>query len=294
MRHFTAAQYIVCLAGLVLLFSAWTKSNDQRTFRRDLMRYGLIPVKFIGVTVWFVTLFEWFLGAALLVAFCLSWLMPGTAFLFFFFAFLTFWGEKKRNMTDCGCFAGLLPITPRQSIIIDLFLAVSLSFCYFSIGKMDSTPLRFGHFLIILSITTGAVLLILSQKKPVFDVSRLKIGGKWKKGWLPGINLQKGEHVLVFMHQDCPHCKNWIQLLNIMHLKDEMPSVSGILSFTNKELIRFGTENFVLFPLETMKPVLFNRMVTAYPTAVRLKEGLITEKWTGRMPVEMVREIRTA
>ncbi|OQY46854.1 MAG: hypothetical protein B6240_06710 [Desulfobacteraceae bacterium 4572_87] len=77
---------------------------------------------------------------------------------------------------------------------------------------------------------------------PFFDVSRLKIGRKWKKvgrkwkkGWLPQMNLQVGEHVVVFMHQSCPHCKNWIQLLNIMSLKEEMPSVTGILSLKNEE-----------------------------------------------------------
>jgi hypothetical protein len=257
------------------------------------LRYRLIPVQLSVVAVWFVTLFEWFLGAALLGAFYLQWLLPGTAFLFFFFAVLTFWGEKRRNMTDCGCFAGILPITPRQSTFFDLFLAVFLSYSCFFLGRIGSTPRYFNVFLIILSVAIGAVLLILSRKHPFFDVSRLKMGRKWKRGWLPRINLQEGEHVLVFMHEDCPHCKSWIQLLNIMDLKDQMPSVTGILSLKNKELIRFREENYVLFPLETMKPIIFNRMVTAYPSIVRLKEGLITEKWIGQIPIEIVREIRT-
>jgi hypothetical protein len=165
----------------VLLFSAWTKSNDQRTFRHDLMRYRLIPVQLIGVAVWLVTLFEWFLGAALLGSFCLQWLLPGTAFLFLCFAALTFWGEKRRSLTDCGCFAGILPITPHQSLIFDLFLAILLSFSCFFMGRMDATPRHFSILLIVLSVVVGAVLLILSRKRPVFDASRLKIGRKWKR-----------------------------------------------------------------------------------------------------------------
>ncbi|QXE24539.1 hypothetical protein B6N60_03244 [Richelia sinica FACHB-800] len=125
-----------------------------------------------------------------------------------------------------------------------------------------------------------------SQHKPLINFSRLKIGNTWKRRWLKNSpnDLQNGTHFIVFLSKDCPYCKRWVPFLNMMNTQKDLPQVMGIMSLTPEELETFTDEQMVRFPLVSMDKLLFGYMADAYPTAVLIEGGVITQKWVGELP----------
>lgn len=102
----------------------------------------------------------------------------------------------------------------------------------------------------------------------------------------------QGSYFVVFLSKDCPYCKKWIPLLNIMNTQNDLPQVTGIMSLTQDEMETFKTEQRVRFPVVSMDKLLFGYMVDAFPTAILIEDGIIFSKWQGQIPEEFLDRIK--
>ena len=104
--------------------------------------------------------------------------------------------------------------------------------------------------------------------------------------------MTHGSHFVVFLSRDCPYCKRWVPLLNVIEVQPDLPSVVAVMSLQGDELQGFLREHLIAFPVTHMPQSLVSLMVNAYPTAALLENGLIKEKWIGELPQSYMDRVR--
>jgi hypothetical protein len=279
------------LVGLVFLLSGALKALDAGAFLKQVRRYRLLPrgweqpasLTFIGL--------ECGLGAALLTGWPPA--LPVAAVVLVFFAALTAWGTSSGRVEDCGCYGGLVLLTPAQSIALDgvyiALLAVS-----WVLGPAVSMPLWWRAGAVAAVVVAGIAMAARSVEKPIADLALLRVSRPWRRNWLKGYerDLSRGAHFVVFLSRDCPYCKRWVPLLNVIEVRPEMPSVVGVMSLQGEQLEGFLGEHLIRFPIAHMPQSLVSLMVNAYPTAALVEDGRIRQKWVGEMPKDYLEKVR--
>lgn len=280
------------IIGAVLIFSGFTKVIDSGKFIRHVLDYRLIsPSILVPASMLFIGL-ETGLGTALVLHVWPQWIIPLTMILFIFMAFLTFWGAGSGRIKDCGCYGGLLAVSPNQSIVLDgiYFLILIPAFL------LPVQDYNTGIWKIILSAAMSLLALAVSFKsihEPLMDFSRLKTGRQWKTKWLSdNKSMSSGSHFVVFMDRECIFCKRWVPLLNVINVQPELPEVRGVMSLSAASLEDFMKEHMIRFPISRMDRFLAATMTSEFPTAVLIENGSIKEKWVGEIPENYLRYIK--
>lgn len=286
---------ILCtfIVGAVFLVTGVVKALSSKSFIELVFRYGLLPQWLaIPTAITFIGL-ECALGVALILHEFPQWLVPGTIILILCLSVSTIWATSTKRTEDCGCYGGLLVITPKQSILLNLGYILLLSWAWFYPVANHQTQ-TWQWVLALVALVAGTISGWKSQEKPLVDFSRLKPGNRWHPQWLKDStqDLQQGAHFVVFLGKDCPYCKQWVPLLNVMSTQKDLPNVVGILALSQEEIEAFKAEHLVRFPIAGMDKLLFGYMVDSYPTAVLIEDGVISNKWLGEIPKEFFNRIR--
>ena len=281
------------IVGLVFLVTGIVKALSSEKFNDHILQYRIfspqvakpIATAFIGI--------ECALGSALVLHEFPEWLVPGTAILLVLLSAITFWSTSTGRTEDCGCYGGLAIITPTQSILLNLgyISLMGLAF-YYPVENYETAPWQWVGSLVLLALFS--LLAYQSQQNPLVDLSYLKTGKQWKKSWLKNSpqDLKNGNHFLVFLGPECPYCKQWVPLLNIMNANPDLPNVMGLMTLNESEIKAFQEKYLVHFPIVTMNKVLFKYMVDGVPTAALIKDGKIDTISMGQMPQEYFKEIQ--
>jgi hypothetical protein len=133
-----------------------------------------------------------------------------------------------------------------------------------------------------------------SLRLPLADLALLRVGRTFQRRWLKHYarDLTQGSHFVVFLSRECPYCKRWVPLLNVIEVQPDLPSVVAVMSLQGDELRGFLNEHLITFPVTHMPQSLVSLMVNAYPTAALVEHGRVTEKWIGEMPESYLARVR--
>ena len=281
------------IVGLVFLVTGIVKALNSRKFTGHILEYRIFPSHFIQpIAILFIGV-ECALGTALVLHAFPEWLVPGTAILLVVLSAITFWSTSTGRTDDCGCYGGLAMITPTQSILLNLgYLSLLGLAFYFPVANLETATWKWILALVMLGFFS--FLAQKSQHTPLIDLSYLKAGKQWKESWLENShqNLQTGKHFIVFLGPECPYCKQWVPLLNIMNANPELPKVMGLMTLNESEISAFKEKHLVHFPIVTMDKILFRYMVDGVPTAALIKDSKIDNVSMGAMPQEYFKEIQ--
>lgn len=286
------AYFCTLIVGAVFLITGMVKALSSRQFIWHVFRYGLLPPRIVPLmAISFIGL-ECALGVALILHEFPQWLVPGSIVLLLGLSALTLWSTSSGRTSDCGCYQGLLAITPKQSLLLNVgyILLLGIAWLY---PVADHHTKTWQWVLTSVVLVSVSLLSWQSRYQPLVDFNHLTPGRQWKPSWLKNssFDLQQGSHFVVFLSKGCPTCKRWIPFLNVMNTQKDFPQVIGIMDLTNEELEVFRDELEVYFPLVVMDKPLFNSMVDAFPTAVLIEDGFISSKWIGEIPEEFLDRI---
>lgn len=281
------------IIGSVLLFSGLVKTVDSRSFVRHVVRYNIIPPRILVRTCYAFIGLESAFGTAMILHMLPQWLVPVSMILFILFAGVTLWGTRTGRVEDCGCYGGLLALSPNQSALLDgAYVLILLPAWAYPIQNHQTAGWKYilPALVFILSIAVARK----SLEKKLVEFSRLKKGRRWKNGWLKNSTKRpaKGPWFVVFLNKDCSWCKRWVPLLNVINVQPELPMVTGVMSLNGKGVDAFKKEHLIRFPIAYMDKYLMATMTTAFPTAVLVEDGTITEKWAGEMPKAYLNSIK--
>ncbi len=282
------------LVGGVLVTTGILKLLDAGSFVGHVDRYGIIPrALLIWASAFFVG-FELALGAALLLGIS-SALLPVSVLLFLFFAGLTIWGTSTGRVDDCGCYGGFLLLTPWQSLALDgVYLLLLAAAWYLRPPGASAVGPMWKWAAAIAVLAAGTAFSLRSVQRPLFRFRFLREGMPWNPRWLKSSprDLRTGSHFLVFLSKDCPHCKRWVPLLNVLEVQPDLPGVIGVMSLNDREKEQFLSEHMIRFPIVRMHQGLISLLARAVPTAVLLENGAIVRHWEGEMPESYLERIR--
>lgn len=281
------------IVGAVFLVAGAVKALSSEKFIEHTFKYELLPEEIVPeIAIIFIGL-ECSLGVALLLHEFPKWLVSGSMVLLLCLSALTIWSTSSGRTNDCGCYGGLMVITPKQSILLNLGYIGLLGLAWLY-PVAESPTATWQWVLALLVLVAGTILAWQSQYEPLVDFSPLKAGNPWKPNWLPEKpqDWQQGSHFVVFLNKDCPYCKQWIPLLNFINTQKDMPQVIGVVSLTEEEIEVFKAEHLVRFPITRMNELVFAFLVDSFPTAILIEDGLIASKWLGEIPPKFSDRIR--
>ena len=280
------------LVGAVFVATGVLKALDSARFLRQVRRFRLLPVAWERTATVLVIVMECALGVALLTQMS-PWVYPLTAGVLVVFLVLTAWGVRSGRSDDCGCYGGLLMLTPAQSMALDaLYLALVAVAWLLATAAAPIVPWKAA--VVVVAAAAALAASLRSLRTPLADLALLRVGRTWRRSWLRHYDrdVTRGSHFVVFLSRDCPYCKRWVPLLNVIEVQPDLPSVVAVMSLEGDELRAFLGEHLIKFPVTYMPQSLASLMAHAYPTAALVENGRVREKWVGEMPKEYVDRVR--
>lgn len=293
--HMSANDWIALgprLVGVVFLWAAAIKAISPRTFQRHLSALGWLPWALVGPAVTAAAASEAALGAALLVGLAPAILLPSTLLILILLTAVAWWGVHTGSTTDCGCYGGYIEPSIGQSIGLNSLFALVVGAAWYVQRGAYSAALWQVVVVAAIAVVAGSVAyaaqrFAMKNGEPLFDLSPLKVGKKWKHSLANNATVGiEGEMLVSFLGPDCPFCVLWVKALNAMQQSPSMPAVLGIVGASNERLGTFVEQNGIRFPVTTISSTLMNRLVQGVPTTALIKSGAIDEIWVGSMPPE--------
>lgn len=289
--------------GLVFLLAVWGKALDPSSFAEQIRTENL-DFLFSAQAVALIALaLEAGLGLALVLGVRRMWVLVPTALLVAFFVFLTgrAWyltaNGLRTETAGCGCFGNLVQRTPAEAFWQDLLLLVPPLFLAF-LGRDRRgrlfPPLRTAA--VVLGTLTAAVFAWKSPDLPLDNLAtRLRPGTEINQICADqsdnplclhtvAADLMKGEHLVVIADLTDPAFRESVGALNGYASDPQGPRVWVLSAATPEQIFEFRWSQGPVFqvvetPAELLRP-LYRRL----PRAFRVKDGQVTETWTGLPP----------
>ncbi|MCW5317045.1 hypothetical protein GTQ43_25465 [Nostoc sp. KVJ3] len=291
------------LVGGVFLITGLAKVVDPHSFIRHIDQLRTFPEKAVVPAAFIFIALEYLLGNALIFRIFPQWLFPAMLIILVALSILTYWSTSTGRTEDCGCYTGLLIITPNQSLLLNsIYIALMSLAIFHPVSNLLSGNQQF--WFLLLTVTSSILSTTISYQKlqdtgeALWELTPLKVNRRWQSQWLNDANdnLMQGNKIVVFLNPNCSHCQFWVKVLKVMHKHPAFPEVVGIMSAseeTGQKFQAYIEEKSINFPVHLIEPSIFSLLVSATPTAVVLEEGVIKEKWNRGMPRETIEKLRT-
>ena len=292
------------LVGLVFLLTGIAKVVAPWKFIQHISQLKLLPSRWNSPAALAFTAIETSLGVALIFAVIPTATIVASILLLIGLSVLTYWSTSTGRTEDCGCYNGTLDVSPVQSLLLNGVYIILLSVALI-INPWGSTQL-WQWMLVLATLATsyglanGSLRYLANHGHPLIDLSPLQSDRPWQRKWLTeeintAINWDSG--IVVFMSTTCPHCKTWLNVLKVIHDRQDLPDVLGIIALSEKVTPEKGqafVDNYDLnFPVGGVPEKTYQTLgIMGVPTAVSIEGGIIQETWSGRMPESFVDRLR--
>ncbi|HEY9650946.1 MAG TPA: MauE/DoxX family redox-associated membrane protein, partial [Coleofasciculaceae cyanobacterium] len=144
---------------------------NSEQFIQHISKYRLLPQWAVPwVAISFIGL-ECALGVALVLYEFHQWLVPGSILLLLCLSALTLWSTSSGRTEDCGCYGGLLIITPQQSILLNLGYILLLGLAAFYPVTNHRTD-TWQWILVLIVLVCTSTLSWLSRQEAIVDFYR--------------------------------------------------------------------------------------------------------------------------
>ncbi|HUQ18325.1 MAG TPA: MauE/DoxX family redox-associated membrane protein [Gemmatimonadaceae bacterium] len=286
------------IVGLTFISSGVIKAIAPHVFQTHLSKLGWISWTFIPASVVAAAAAETGWGVALIFRTAPAVMIPLTVAALVVFTAITVWSVKSGRTTDCGCYGGYVVPSMAQSVAMNGVFVLLLLLTPLQSGVTFGGDTWKIIVALVAAIASGGLALaglrtLAKTGAFLINTSPLQIGRAWRSRW--GTHLSDdGEHLISFLGPDCPHCKSWVRVLNVVYGKDGLPSVDGVVATTNEKLQEFVDTSGIRFPVHMIPQTLMNRLVYGVPTTVLVTGGRIVNTWSGNMPPEFYNRFRDA
>jgi len=198
--------------------------------------------------------FEFFIAFAILQSHYIKKLIiPSTILLLAVFSIDLSLDIFVGNDENCGCFGQLIPMTPSQALIKNIFTLLILFFLYKNVNDKNNSNflLLFNGFLVITVLMFSLL--------PIATNSSNKQISSFSNYVIPEFNINDGKKVLCFFDAGCEHCMDAAKsLTDLSILNTDFPEVHIIFSDTEEAKIpvflEYSGSNFSYQVMEFYNP----------------------------------------
>ena len=290
------------LVGIIFVFTGIAKVIEPWKFLQHISKLKLLQssssLLFAAFTF---TAIESALGVALILGVFPSIIIPASILLFIGLMILTYWSTSSGLTEDCGCYNCWVDVSPTQSLILDIVYIVLLAFALIK-GNYQPTVLWEWVMVLATFVSSGTLTFASFEYfekngSPYIDLSPLQTNRTWQPKWLgedKDSKLMSGNNIVIFLSTECPQCKKWLNVLKLVHYRDDLPEVVGVVDINTVNERQEFVESYGLnYPVIGVDAKQYEKLqIISVPTAFLLKDGVIKEKWIGQIPQHFARRIR--
>jgi hypothetical protein len=294
---FLLSAFASVVIGAVFLLTGLVKTLAPTPFVSHLSQLTSLSGRPLVGAACFFTILECLTGAVLICRVYGSWTFPAAIGLLVVLSAVSVWNIASRRTDSCGCYGQLISVSPPQSLALNGVYAILLAGAWLYPQPWPAASGRDGLILafagaILSSVNVMSFWSYFRFGKGLCDFSPMKVSQPWKN-WISGCRMDDGLHLVVFISPDCQVCHQWIRPLNILSRRAGVPKLVAALAASPEEAARFTRERGVEFPVFGIGKSLAGRLVESYPTAVRVSDGIITERRQGSLPPDLVEILKT-
>lgn len=291
----TAGPWIV---GATFLWAGFVKAISPHVFEQHLYKLGWIPQRQVPNLVTLVAALEAGWGAGLILGVVPEVVLPITAITLVALTIISWWGVRSGRTTDCGCYGGYVVPSLAQSIALNATFVALIIIAWLT-QPATTTPqwkliVALAIAIVAGALATASARFLRKNGRFMMDLSPLKIGRAWRARWGATIPDDNDEHIVSFLGPECPHCKQWVRVLNVIDKVPGLPRVMGVVATSGDKLDEFVTTSGIQFPMHTIPQTLMSRLVWGVPTTVLVANGKIQNQWSGQMSPEFFQRFRDA
>jgi hypothetical protein len=287
------------IVGATFLWAGAIKAVAPHVFQAHVRNLGWIPARQLDAAVIVATALEAGWGTALILGVAPRIVLPVTAVTLVALSIVSWWGIHSGRTTDCGCYGGYVVPSLAQSVTLNGVLVAMTLIAWLSMETAGPT----ATWKLLTSIATGVIAgtlaaislrFLAKNGRFLVDMSPLKPGRTWHARWGATIPDDGTEHMVSYLGPDCPHCRQWVRVLNAIGHAPGLPQAVGVVAASSQTLDRFVEIAGIRFPMKIIPQSLMSRLVWAVPTTVLVSGGKIQEKWSGQMPPEFFQRFKEA
>lgn len=291
----TAGPWIV---GATFVWAGFIKAISPHVFEQHLYKLGWIPRRQVPNFVTLAAALEAGWGAALILGATPAVVLPTTAIALVGLTGISWWGVRSGRTTDCGCYGGYVVPSLAQSVALNAAFVALIIIAWLT-QPATTTPLWKVTTVLVIAIVAGVLAaasarFLRENGRFMMDLSPLKTGKAWRARWGATIPEGNDEHIVSFLGPECPHCKHWVRVLNVIDKTPGLPRVVGVVAASGDKLDEFVTTSGIQFPMHTIPQTLMSRLVWGVPTTVLVANGKIQNQWSGQMSPEFFQRFRDA
>jgi hypothetical protein len=293
------------IAGSAFLFAGTLKVLSPSAFVRHLSNLntragGALPTSVLVWTGSAVAAVESALGLCLALR-----LFPGETFplsltMLLLFTAITVWGASTGRISDCGCYGNLVVLSPLASVSLTVLYAGLIVFAWwqpasFALARAVQWNISIGSFAFFAGASGFSSWSFAKFWSDLVDTGPLQPGKRWNPAWLAGFGVHASgrEMLVVLMSRDCSVCEKWIQPLNKISRRANMPQVIAGMVGDEEEIGGFKRDSGVAFPVLAVKRETMGRLALAYPTIVGVADGVIGSVDVGRLAPALAERLRS-
>ncbi len=288
------------IVGALFVFSATVKVVDLPAFELQVRYYNILsePAA-IAVAALGVVIVESVLGIALLTGVRMRGGVPGAAVaLLLGFTGLVAYSWAFHGLEECGCFGGVVEMTPAVTISKNIVMIAVLALASKAHGWRAGGTAHRAHPGVRAALGAGGAAIVLVAaayggagagslhgEQPFAELA-------YHDG-LDDVSLAEGKHLAAFYGATCEHCMITVGPLNELAVAEDAPRVVAFIIGEAGEIEEFELITQPLFPLIAMDIVEFSRFVgPAPPRFVLVRDGRALAHWDDDPPApEAVAEL---
>jgi hypothetical protein len=286
------------IVGATFLWAGFVKAISPHVFEQHLYKLGWIRRRQVPNFVTLAAALEAGWGAGLILGVAPAVVLPITAIALVELTSISWWGVRSGRTTDCGCYGGYVVPSLAQSTALNATFLALIMIAWFT-QPTTATPAWKLIAALALAIVAGTLAaasarFLRKNGRFMMDLSPLKIGRPWRARWGATIPDDHEEHIVSFLGPECPHCKQWVRVLNVIDKVPGLPRVMGVIAAPGDKVDEFVTTSGIQFPIHTIPQTLMSRLVWGVPTTVLVANGKIQNQWSGQMSPEFFQRFRDA
>jgi hypothetical protein len=286
------ARFLAAAMGLVLVLASLLKAMDLELFVRQIKAYGLITQPMLVPPVaWGMIAFQFTLGVGLLVFYRPKITLSLATALWTVLLGVTSWAAITGVTDACGCYGAWLEHSPLEATVENfVFLAATLAAWWLAPGyqRLQWSTAKIWAVRTAAVIGLGLPLFFgypLSAMIQPENKEQAALGSFVTEG-LEGIDLDKGEYLIVVFGTDCHHCIEATPDLNYLAEEHGVPPVIGLCAAPPEESMRFQAECAPLFPIGRISEDTFWQLLGdgELPRLLLVRDGRIQRAWNKEVP----------
>lgn len=275
--------------GGVLLAAGLLKALDPQTFAQEIADYGIVTNGvLVGLLAYALVIVECGLGAALLANLRPRIALAATILLLVGFLGVVGYAWSTGATENCGCF-GPWKRTPAQAFVEDLVLLAVAGWAWwgrrFAPAPTNAAKLATVGVAVALAVMIPAVAAMSGVGTPG---EAGKVGSEVFKTVevtdAPAA-LATGEHLVLLMSTECPHCRDSVPAVNALAADSRLPKVVAIAMEDRVDRGLFREDNRAEFPIaQVSQRTVQSLLDKQFPRLFLVRDGRIVHVWDDQIP----------